>query len=134
MHEAYQISQLVKLPAVQIETLTAYSMFSTSSPVHESTVMLADDNLLVGTRQGHLLMYRVVPNDEKNDVELMRYNKSFSKKPIQQLEVIPECQMLISLTDNVIQVHDINAINMTVIHQAARTRGATIFTLDIQVL
>lgn len=60
---------------------------------------LLDENLLVGTRQGHLLMYRVVATtEEKHDVELMRYNKSFSKKAIQQLEVIPDYHLLVSLT------------------------------------
>lgn len=133
-YEPYQVSQLVKL-AVQIETLAAYGkdcvMFAIL--LFKRLITFLGNNLLVGTRQGHLLMYRVVSNDNKNDVELMRYNKSFSKKAIQQLEVIPEHQILISLTDNIIQVHDINAINMTVIHQAIRTKGATLFTLDIQV-
>lgn len=59
---------------------------------------LLDDHLLVGTRQGHLMMYRVTINDEKPEIELIRYNKTFSKKPIQQLEVIPEYQLLVSLT------------------------------------
>lgn len=45
------------------------------------------------------MMYRVVTTpDEKPDIELVRYNKTFSKKPIQQLEVIPEYQLLVSLT------------------------------------
>lgn len=61
---------------------------------------ILDEILLVGTRQGHLLMYSVVPrlSDQKYDVQLMRYNKTFSKKPIVQLEVIPEEQLLVSLT------------------------------------
>ncbi|KAF2900283.1 hypothetical protein ILUMI_05905 [Ignelater luminosus] len=113
MHEAYQVSQLLKL-TVQIESIAAY-----------------DENLLVGTRQGHLLMYRVVPTpDDKHDVQLMRYNKTFSKKAIQQLDVIPEYHLLVSLTDNIIQVHDINSSHFPVVHQAARTKGANIFTLD----
>lgn len=47
-------------------------------------------------------MYNVVPrgSDQKHDVQLMRYNKTFSKKPIQQLEVIPEHNLLVSLTGN----------------------------------
>lgn len=61
---------------------------------------ILDEILLVGTRQGHLLMYSVVPraSDQKYDVQLMRYNKTFSKKPIQQLEVIPDDHLLVSLT------------------------------------
>ncbi|GLV35804.1 Vacuolar protein sorting 39 [Carabus blaptoides fortunei] len=114
MHEAYEVNQLLKL-TVQIESITAY-----------------DEILLVGTRQGHLLMYNVVPraSDQKHDVQLMRYNKTFSKKPIQQLEVIPEYNLLVSLTDNVISVHDINSINFPQKCQIQKTRGATLFTLD----
>lgn len=62
--------------------------------------LISDEKLLVGTRQGHLLMYHVVPStvDNNHDVQLMRYNKIFSKKPIQQLEVIPDYNLLVSLT------------------------------------
>lgn len=63
----------------------------------------------------------------------MIFNKNFSKKPIQQLEVIPEHHLLVSLTDNIIQVHDIKSINLNFIHQVANTRGANLFTLNIQV-
>lgn len=57
---------------------------------------------MVGTRQGHLLMYSVGYRygDQKPDVQLLRYNKNFSKKPIQQLAVVPEYQLLISLSGN----------------------------------
>lgn len=58
-----------------------------------------DDNLLIGTRQGFLFMYNVEPGtEEKYNVQLMRLNKSFSKKAISQLEVIPDYQLLICLT------------------------------------
>ena len=61
-------------------------------------MFVPDDNLLVGTRQGHLFMYSLVKNDDKCEVQLMRYNKSFSKKAVQQLEVIPDYHLLVSLT------------------------------------
>lgn len=43
-------------------------------------------------------MYYIVPKDDKPDVSLMRLNKSFSKKAIQQLEIVPDHQLLISLS------------------------------------
>lgn len=102
MHEAYQVSQLLKL-TVQIESTAAYGKYYNiilnvlkRNIYHFNCI---DENLLVGTRQGHLLMYRVVPTpDDKHDVQLMRYNKTFSKKAIQQLDVIPEYHLLVSLT------------------------------------
>jgi hypothetical protein len=38
--------------------------------------------------------------DQKPEVQLLRYNKNFSKKPIQQLAVVPDYQLLISLSGN----------------------------------
>lgn len=59
-----------------------------------------DDRLLVGTKQGHLLTYVIVKHfgEHKHDVQLLSYNKNFSKKPIQQLEVVSAYQLLISLS------------------------------------
>lgn len=55
--------------------------------------------LIIGTRQGYLLKYNLITRTtDKLDVEMMIFNKNFSKKPIQQLEVIPEYHLLVSLT------------------------------------
>ncbi|XP_060532136.1 vam6/Vps39-like protein [Cylas formicarius] len=113
MHEAYQVSSLIKF-SHQVESITAYG-----------------ETLLVGTRQGHLFMYSLTKNNSKWELTLMRYNKSFSKKTIQQLEVIPEQNLLLSLTDNLVQLHDINAINFTTLHQIHRSQGATFFAVNI---
>lgn len=65
--------------------------------------LISGDNLLVGTRQGHLLMYKVTTRygDSKHEVQLLRYNKNFSKKPIQQLEVVPEYEILVRLSGKI---------------------------------
>lgn len=96
-------------------------------------------------------MYYIVPKDDKPDVSLMRLNKSFSKKAIQQLEIIPEHLLLISLSgictlaylyrlannfiivDNFIQVHDINGINFPVVQQIENSKGASLFAVNTQV-
>lgn len=166
MHEAYKVTQLLQ-QNVQIESVAAYGKFvciQIQGRVFSFCSFFLDKTLLLGTRQGYLLMYNVVTrSDDKIDVELMTYNKNFSKKPVVQIQVIPEYRLLVSLTgvwfkttvlyntehinvifaifcmlylilDNVISVHDINSSqNFPLIHQAAKTRGATLFTLDIQV-
>ncbi|KAK9721321.1 Dynein attachment factor N-terminus [Popillia japonica] len=114
MHEAFNISNILQL-TVQIECIAAH-----------------DETLFLGTRQGHLYMYYIVPKDDKPDVSLMRLNKSFSKKAIQQLEIVPDHQLLISLSDNFIQVHDINGINFPVVQQIDNSKGASLFGLNIQ--
>ena len=62
----------------------------------------AGDTLLVGTRQGHLLVYSVRPShglpDRAFDTALERSNKSFAKKPITQLEVVPEYHIVVSIS------------------------------------
>nr|XP_023015227.1 vam6/Vps39-like protein isoform X1 [Leptinotarsa decemlineata] len=114
MHEAYLVSPLLKV-TYQVECIAAYN-----------------ESLLVGTRQGHLCMYNLIKNEDQCNIELMRYNKSFSKKPVQQLEVISDYNILISLTDNLIQIHDLNAITFTTIYQLQKSKGATFFATNVK--
>ena len=64
-------------------------------------IFISDNTLLVGTKQGQLLVYTVQPtgsHEPKFSVSLERPNKAFSKKPITQLAVVPEYHILISLS------------------------------------
>ena len=115
VHDAYEASQLLKLP-LNIECLEAF-----------------DDNLVVGTKQGHLLMYAV--NNANNAPQLLRTNKFFSKKPIIQLKAVPEFAILIALTaDAVVSVHDMDlaASNFPVIARVERSKGASSFAVDLR--
>lgn len=116
MHDAYEaIPILEKLP-LQIESITAY-----------------DENLVVGTRQGHLLMYSVTPGTTRRwDVALLCSNKNFSRKPIIQVAVVPEHQIIVSLSDNVISVHDLTVFNLPLLCTVTQTKGATAFDLDLK--
>ncbi|KAH0553998.1 vam6/Vps39-like protein [Cotesia glomerata] len=115
MHDAYEASPILKL-TVQIESMAAY-----------------DDNLLIGTREGHLLIYNVpMKSNEYGKLELLRYSKNFSKKRIVQVDVVPEYSLLILLTDDIICVHDLNSVNIQQINQLSKTKGATLFALDVQ--
>ena len=115
MHDAYEETSILNI-AVQIESMAAY-----------------DDNLLIGTREGHLLMYNVPSvSDDNHKLELLRHSKNFNKKRINQIDVVPEHNLLIILTDNIVCVHDLNSPNFQQISQLQKTRGATLFTLDVQ--
>lgn len=85
----------------------------------------ADNNVLLGTRQGHLLMYAVEKSatESKMDLQLLQYDKNFSKKPITQIDVIPEYQLLFSLTDGLVSIHDIARHNFPVVHSNSNTKG-----------
>ncbi|CAF4855845.1 unnamed protein product [Pieris macdunnoughi] len=114
MHEAYEVTHLLNA-SVQIETIAAY-----------------DGNLLLGTRQGHLLMYSLLMNKDtqKYELKMIRYCKNFSKKPIQQIEVIAEDKLLLCLTDNVLSSYDMNGLNFPLVKTFSDTKGASLFALD----
>ncbi|CAD5113361.1 DgyrCDS2533 [Dimorphilus gyrociliatus] len=88
--------------------------------------------LLVGTRQGSLLVYTVFFDGESKShkVRIERTSKAFSKKPILQIEVVPEYHILLSLSDNVVSVHDLTIF--TKILTVESTRGASVFAVDLQ--
>lgn len=99
-----------------------------------SSDIFSDNNVLLGTRQGHLLMYSVSQNveEKKMDLQLLQYDKNFSKKPITQIEVIPEYQLLFSLSDGLININDISRHNFPLVQSAVnKVKGATIFALDV---
>lgn len=115
MHDAYEATAILKL-TVQIESIAAY-----------------DDNLLIGTREGHLLMYNVPSkSDDHHKLELLGHNKNFNKKRILQVDVVPEYNLLVLLTDNIICIHDLKSPTIHQICQLPKTRGATLFALDMQ--
>lgn len=72
------------------------------------------------------------PSENKMDLQLLQYDKNFSKKPINQIDVIPEYQLLFSLSDNIVNINDFNRHNFPLIHCATKTKGANIFALDVQ--
>ncbi|KAM4664640.1 vam6/Vps39-like protein isoform 2-T2 [Discoglossus pictus] len=114
MHDAFEsVLILEKLP-LQIECLAAW-----------------EEWLLVGTKQGHLLLYRVKKEQgcNKFEVTLEKSNKNFAKK-IQQIHVVPQFKILISLLDNNVCVHDLLTFQlMTTISKA---KGASLLSCDLQ--
>ncbi|KAF2668175.1 hypothetical protein BT63DRAFT_414207 [Microthyrium microscopicum] len=103
------------------------------------------DRLLVGLNTGSLRIYRVnepsstpqsslpeTPDDgpppsptKKKPVDLMREEEKFSKKPIQQLAIIKEASILISLSDNYVSLHDLQSYSLQ--KRLEKTKGATLF-------
>ncbi|XP_031643445.1 vam6/Vps39-like protein [Oncorhynchus kisutch] len=114
MHDAYEpVPILEKLP-LQIDCLAAW-----------------EDWLLVGTKPGHLLLYRIKNNAGTNrfEVTLEKSNKNFSKK-IQQLFVVSQYKILVSLLENNIHVHDLLTFQQITV--VSKARGATLFACDLQ--
>lgn len=78
-------------------------------------------------------MYAVELNASecKMDLQLLQYDKNFSKKPITQIDVIPEQQLLFSLTDGLVGIHDLARHNFPLMHSNASTKGASLFSLNV---
>ncbi|XP_055540397.1 vam6/Vps39-like protein [Wyeomyia smithii] len=116
MHEAYILYPPEKIP-VQIESMTGF-----------------ENKLILGTRQGHLLMYSFEPNPDTNrlNLQLLQYDKNFSKKPVTQIEAISEYKLIFSLSDGIVNVNDYSRHGFPLIHTAQKTKGATEFALDIK--
>ncbi|GAB6031743.1 Vam6/Vps39-like protein [Chamberlinius hualienensis] len=113
MHDAYRVVPLIEKLPLQIESIAAY-----------------DDNLVVGTKEGHLLVYRT-SSSLTPEVQLLKSNKCFAKRPIIQLAVVADLRIVISLSDGIVSVHDLAMLN-TPIMSIARTKGATLFAVDVK--
>lgn len=90
--------------------------------------------MFLGTRLGHVLRYSIHHRDDEDakvDIQLLDYDKNFSKKPIIQIEVVPEYQLLFSLSDSQINVNDISKHHFPLVYSEPKTRGATLFTMKI---
>ncbi|XP_060790314.1 vam6/Vps39-like protein isoform X1 [Neoarius graeffei] len=114
MHDAYEpVPILEKLP-LQIDCLAAW-----------------EDWLLVGTKPGHLLLYRIKKDAGTNRFEVLleKSNKNFSKK-IQQLYVVSQYKILVSLLENNIHVHDLLTFQQITV--VSKAKGATLFACDLQ--
>jgi hypothetical protein len=57
--------------------------------------------------------------------DLLREEEKFSRRPVQQLAIIKEANILISLSDNHVSIHDLQTYTLQ--EKLERTRGATTF-------
>jgi hypothetical protein len=95
------------------------------------TIKFADGAILNGTlssRDG------AAKSSTDIQVQLLRSNKYFSKKPIMKLDVVPELNLLVALSgDGNITVHDIHpaVTNFPIITSVSRARPASTFSLDV---
>lgn len=104
-------------------------------PLHIESIATYDDRVLVGTRQGQLLLYRVrilSSGSSSCDIQLLRSNKNFSRRPISQIDTIPEHQTLISLSDGNVTLHDLSSFNFNLFSTLSKCKGASLFQLNIQ--
>lgn len=80
-------------------------------PLEIECIASSGSTLLVGTNKGHLLVYGIQEIDnaaqkERFQVDLQRSDKKIAKKPITQLFIVDEYNILISLSEGMISITD----------------------------
>ncbi|CAK4033535.1 Vacuolar morphogenesis 6 [Lecanosticta acicola] len=141
--KAQPINELKQRDKSKIESLLAYG-----------------DRLLVGLNTGALRIFRVnesevqesngdgsgngddgdiasdpppTPTKTKTKpVELFREEDKFSKKPIQQLAIVKEANLLVSLSDTYISLHDLQTYQL--VERLERTKGSACFAVTSNVV
>ena len=68
-------------------------------------------------------------------VQLEQANKSFARKAVSQIEAIPELEILISLSDNSLTVHELRSLKPLsgATQSLSNTKGANVFSVDVEV-
>ncbi|KAH7392489.1 vacuolar sorting protein 39 domain 1-domain-containing protein [Pyrenochaeta sp. MPI-SDFR-AT-0127] len=112
------------------------------------SILAYGDRVLVGLNTGSLRIYRVNEQIEDADSEqtqnglqngeptepptpkvkpadLLREEEKFSRRPVQQLAIIKEANILVSLSDGHVSIHDLQSYTLQ--EKLEKTRGATTF-------
>jgi hypothetical protein len=138
---ARPIVELKQRDKSKIESILAYGMRlgATSGGMTQK-----GDRVLVGLNTGALRIYRVNDQAEDADAEsrqhgdqngeqaepstlkakpadLLREEEKFSRRPVQQLAIIKEAGILISLSDNHVSIHDLQTYTLQ--EKLERTRA-----------
>ncbi|KAL9087884.1 MAG: hypothetical protein Q9165_006446 [Trypethelium subeluteriae] len=115
------------------------------------SILAYGDRVLVGLQSGSLRIYRVNETEEDHTsptysngelredqntkhraVDLLREEEKFSKRPIQQLAIIKEANILVSLSDNYVSIHDLQSYALQ--ERLERTKGATSFAVTSNIV
>ncbi|PWW79347.1 hypothetical protein C7212DRAFT_272907 [Tuber magnatum] len=108
---AHSIFELAPKERFKIESLLAYG-----------------DKLLLGLSNGTLRHYKVLsPDSDQISLELLRNIDKFSRRSIDLLACIKEVQILVSLSDNYVHIHDLNEFTLT--ETLTKTKGASTFAV-----
>lgn len=150
---ARPIIELKQRDKSKIESLLAYGTRNRSDQEAILTpTMITGDRLLVGLNTGNLRIYRVneVVDDSTGDktttstenrpasqpksrsVELLREQEHFSRYKIEQLAIIKEANVLVSLSNSYVSIYDLQTYELQ--EQLAKTKGAGAFAVTSNIV
>jgi hypothetical protein len=72
------------------------------------------------------------PTSKAKPAELLREEEKFSRRPVQQLAIIKESNILVSLSDNHVSIHDLQTYTLQ--EKLEKTRGATTFAVTSNIV
>jgi hypothetical protein len=125
-------------PAEGIEDSTPMLSAFTARPLVElkprdksriDSVLAYGDRLLAGLNNGNLRIYRVTDDGK---TELLRELEKFSRYKIEQLALIKEANVLVSLSGGYVSLHDAQSYEL--VEQLAQTKGASVFAVTSNVV
>ncbi|KAJ5126369.1 hypothetical protein N7448_005674 [Penicillium atrosanguineum] len=93
------------------------------------SVLAYGDRLLAGLNNGSLRIYRVT---DDNATELLREMEKFSRYRIEQLALVKEVGVLVSLAGGYVSLHDSQTYELN--EQLAQTKGASAFAITSNVV
>lgn len=113
------------------------------------SILAHGDRLIVGLNTGNLRIYRVnelsdksanVPESNQNvkssvaskAIDLLREVEKFSTKSIDQLAIIKESNILISLSNAYVSIHDLHSFTLQ--EQLTKTKGVTSFATTSNII
>ncbi|KAF2428713.1 hypothetical protein EJ08DRAFT_662312 [Tothia fuscella] len=116
------------------------------------SILTYSDRLLIGLNTGSLRIYRVnepslssedgingsaedgeeAPKSMTKPVDLLREEEKFSRRPIQQLAIIKEANMLVSLSDGCVSIHNLQTFTLQ--ERLERTKGAAAFAVTSNIV
>ncbi|EXX74415.1 Vam6p [Rhizophagus irregularis DAOM 197198w] len=101
-------------------------------PYKIESIFACGQKLFTGTASGALYVYEVNEPIEDEEVKVdLKETKNFFKKPIEQLDIIKDIEVLISLSDGYVNIYDLQTFELQ--RQLTKTRGANIFAIDTNV-
>lgn len=91
-------------------------------------------NLLVATSNGSLRNYSIVENSQQITHKILYVEENFSPKPITQISVIAESQLLFSLIDNTIRIHKITHDHRFEYYESLEEMNVSLFACNSKTL
>eukprot|EP00039_Didymoeca_costata_P009001 m.119447 g.119447 ORF g.119447 m.119447 type:complete len:879 (+) comp14318_c0_seq1:145-2781(+) len=118
MHSAFEFSPILEWRSLpfQIESMDTYGT-----------------KLLIGTSKGQLLVYSIPKQKDVSGrfkVELQETKKGFSRKSIVQLTAVHQFNLLLSLSDGFVMVHDLSTFQER--PRLEKSKGCHLYAVDVQ--